>query len=84
MNILTVSSSAGEAPDKYNSPDINHSSVTEMPSMVTSNPLDKMDFSSREFRAGVEGLADKLQVRMITYLIIKCHHDYLLSGDETS
>ena len=71
MFILTVSPTAGEAPDKYNNPDISHSSVTEMPSMVTSNPLDKMDFSSREFRAGVEGLADKLQVRMITFLIFK-------------
>ena len=63
MNILIVSPSAGEAPDKYNSPDISHSSVTEKPSMMTSNPLDKLDFSSREFRAGVEGLADMVQVR---------------------
>ena len=33
--------------------------------MVTSsNPLDKLDFSSTEFRAGVDRLADKLQVNL--------------------
>ena len=59
--------SAGEAPEKYNDPDkrLGSSSVTEQPAVMSSNPLDKLDFSSREFRAGVDGLADKLQVRRI-------------------
>merc|ERR1719500_2686559 len=54
----------GEAPEKYNNPGnrLSSSSVTEQPALMTSNPLDKLDFSSREFRAGVDGLADKLQV----------------------
>ena len=39
--------------------------MTEQPAVMSSNPLDKLDFSSREFRAGVDGLADKLQVRRI-------------------
>ena len=33
---------------------------------MSTNPLDKLDFSSTEFRAGVDGLADKLQVRSLT------------------
>lgn len=46
--------------------------MTEQPALMTSNPLDKLDFSSREFRAGVDGLADKLQVRRISILLTSC------------
>jgi len=34
----------------------------QAPTMVTANPLDKLDFSSPEFVAGVNSLADKLKV----------------------
>jgi len=54
----------GEAPEKYNNPDNRHSGsgVTQQPAVTSSNPLDKLDFSTAEFRAGVDSLADKLQI----------------------
>ena len=62
----------GEAPEKYNNPDNRHSgsSVTQQPAVTSSNPLDKLDFSTAEFRAGVDSLADKLQVRHHTNIIV--------------
>ena len=41
--------------------------------MVSSNPLDKLDFTSTEFRAGVDRLADKVQVRLYNthYALLK-------------
>ena len=41
--------------------------------MVSSNPLDKLDFTSTEFRAGVDRLADKVQVRFYNphYALLK-------------
>jgi len=35
---------------------------TEQPKIVSSNPLDNLDFSTPEFRAGVEALAGSLKV----------------------
>ena len=56
---------AEEAPEKYNNPDNRHTGLTsEQPMVTSSNPLDKLDFSSTEFRAGVDRLADKLQVNL--------------------
>ena len=64
--------STGEASEKYNNPDNRHSgsSVTQQPAVTSSNPLDKLDFSSAEFRAGVERVADKLQVRHHAFIIV--------------
>ena len=45
------------------------------PKMISDNPLDNLDFSSSEFQAGVESLADRLKV---TFLFILC--DYSLSN----
>ena len=68
---LSPISIIGEASEKYNNPDNRHSgsSVTQQPAMISSNPLDKLDFSTAEFRAGVDGLADKLQVRHLTNIV---------------
>ena len=54
----------GESPEKYNSAASGNisSSVMEQPRVVSSNPLDSLDLSSKEFRAGVEGLADRLGI----------------------
>ena len=39
----------------------------EAPKVVSNNPLDNLDFSSNEFRAGVENLADKLKVNGVLF-----------------
>ena len=43
------------------------SSSEERPQVqvVSSNPLDNLDFSSQEFRAGVDNLAASLKVRLL-------------------
>ena len=33
--------------------------------VLSSNPLDNLDFSSQEFRAGVDNLATSLKVRLL-------------------
>ena len=36
--------------------------------MISDNPLDNLDFSSSEFQAGVESLADRLKVTFLFVL----------------
>ena len=35
--------------------------------MISDNPLDNLDFSSPEFQAGVEYLADRLKVQFLLF-----------------
>lgn len=54
----------GEKLELYNKQtreNVKHSRV-EQPKVVSNNPLDNLDFSTPEFRAGVEALADSLQI----------------------
>ena len=56
---------SGENLDTYNK--VNKQSLElkrqnqEQPKVVSNNPLDNLDFTTPEFRAGVENLADKLK-----------------------
>ena len=55
--------------EQYNSVtrDSTNSSCEERPQVqvVSSDPLDSLDFSSQEFRAGVDNLAASLKVRLL-------------------
>ena len=42
--------------------------------VVSSNPLDNLDFSSQEFRAGVDNLAASLKVRLLVTQVISSTH----------
>ena len=44
-------------------------SRTEQPKIVSNNPLDNLDFSTPEFKAGVEALAVSLQVIIVGYCL---------------
>ena len=64
-----MTSSSGERVEQYNS--VTRDSSVERPQVqvVSSNPLDNLDFSSQEFRAGVDNLAASLKV-----LSFQVHH----------
>jgi len=71
----------GENLEKYNkvSKKTLDSQVTQdKPKVVSSNPLDNLDFTTSEFKAGVENLADKLKIskhsdHLVTLLAI-CYY----------
>ena len=59
------------------------SSSEERPQVqvVSSNPLDNLDFSSQEFRAGVDNLATSLKVRLlVTHFISSTCKDLTLES----
>ena len=66
INDLTFLYLSGENLDSYNK--VNKQSLElkrqnqEQPKVVSNNPLDNLDFTTPEFRAGVENLADKLKI----------------------
>ena len=65
-----MTASSGERVEQYNSvtrDGTSTSSCEERPQVqvVSSNPLDNLDFSSQEFRAGVDNLATSLKVRLL-------------------
>ena len=63
-----LTASSGERVEQYNSVTRNSTSSSEerpQVQVVSSNPLDNLDFSSQEFRAGVDNLATSLKVRLL-------------------
>jgi len=61
-----IAGKTGEKLDTYNK--VNKQSLElkrhsqDQPKVVSNNPLDNLDFTTPEFRAGVENLADKLKI----------------------
>ena len=47
--------------------------------MISDNPLDNLDFSSSEFQAGVESLADRLKVYFLLFSVIS--HQVILDSE---
>ena len=67
-----MTASSGERVEQYNSVTRDSTSSSEerpQVQVLSSNPLDNLDFSSQEFRAGVDNLATSLKV-----LSFQVHH----------
>ena len=65
LYFLNHSLIAGENLEKYNKVSkktLETQMTQEKPKVISSNPLDNLDFTTPEFKAGVENLADKLKV----------------------
>ena len=63
-----MTASSGERVEQYNSVTRDSTGSSEerpQVQVVSSNPLDNLDFSSQEFRAGVDNLATSLKVRLL-------------------
>ena len=59
----------GEKAEKYNkfTKEFVSQQRTAAPTVVSDNPLDNLDFSAPEFRAGVLSLAERLKVKLVSY-----------------
>ena len=59
----------GEKAGKYNkfTKEFVSQQRTAAPAVVSDNPLDNLDFSAPEFRAGVLALAERLKVKPVSY-----------------
>ena len=72
-----MTASSGERVEQYNAVTRDSTgSCEERPQVqvVSSNPLDNLDFSSKEFRAGVDNLATSLKVRLLVTHVISSTH----------